>query len=235
MGVRRLVALAAGLALLGTSLSTIRAEEAGKAEWGYEKGFYFKADKFELKVGGRLQFRYTLEDPEDGDSAGSFRIRRAKFFGSGYAYHPWIQYKFQFNAVGANNVTGLSTTTAEIDTDGDSVPDTTVITDVSASKSRGFELEDFYVDITKARLASLRVGQYKAPFGQQELTSSGSQQFVDRSLASEAFAPGRDQGLDLFGATESKLFGYDVGIFNGNGRNKEAKALRKRIKKLSRG
>jgi phosphate-selective porin len=80
-------------------------------------------------------------------------------------------------------------------------------------------LEDAYVQYTRNRMAQVWIGQGKAFFGRQELTSSGKQQFVDRSIANSEFAPGRDIGVGLVGVNESKTFEYNVGAYNGNGRN----------------
>jgi len=80
-------------------------------------------------------------------------------------------------------------------------------------------LEDANVTYTRNRLAQVWIGQGKAFFGRQELTSSGKQQFVDRSIASAEFAPGRDIGVGLIGQNESKTFEYNVGVYNGNGLN----------------
>lgn len=65
----------------------------------------------------------------------------------------------------------------------------------------------------------LKAGQFKVPFGRQELTSSGSQQFVDRSAVSNEFAKGRDIGLQLHGLAADKKISWAVGIFNGAGTN----------------
>lgn len=83
-------------------------------------------------------------------------------------------------------------------------------------------LEDAEFRYTRNKMAQLWLGQGKAFFGRQELTSSGKQQFVDRSIASSRFAPGRDQGIGLIGVNENKTFEYNVGIYNGNGSNKSA-------------
>ncbi len=86
-------------------------------------------------------------------------------------------------------------------------------------------LEDAAVnyDLTRGRrLAQIKGGQFKVPFGRQELTSSGSQQFVDRSIVSSEFALGRDQGLQLWGQTPGCSIEWRAGMFNGNGRNKSA-------------
>ncbi len=71
----------------------------------------------------------------------------------------------------------------------------------------------------------LKAGQFKAPFGRQELTSSGNQQFVDRSIASVLFAPARQIGLQIggqfgFGTAVPDMITYAGGIFNGNGINR---------------
>lgn len=82
-------------------------------------------------------------------------------------------------------------------------------------------LEDANVnyDFTKGKKAfQLKAGQFKVPFGRQELTSSGSQQFVDRSAVSNTFARGRDIGVQLWGTPLGGKLDWRVGAFNGNGR-----------------
>lgn len=82
-------------------------------------------------------------------------------------------------------------------------------------------LEDANVsyDFTKGKKAfMLKGGQYKVPFGRQELTSSGSQQFVDRAAVSNTFARGRDIGVQLWGTPNNGMIDWRVGVFNGNGR-----------------
>jgi hypothetical protein len=145
-----------------------------------------KTKDAKIDIGSRVQFRYTHDDPEDGDSKGSFRVRRAKFAVSGTIYEVW---KFKTQAVWS----GGSTT-----------------------------LEDAYIEYTKNPMATIWFGQGKAWFGRQELTSSGSQQFVDRSITSARFAAGRDQGVSLVGKNPAKTFEYGVGVYNGNGRNKSS-------------
>ncbi|MBI2215264.1 MAG: hypothetical protein HYU52_16565 [Acidobacteria bacterium] len=68
----------------------------------------------------------------------------------------------------------------------------------------------------------LKAGQFKVPFGRQELTSSGSQQFVDRSLVSGEFAKGRDAGVQLWGMALNNTIDWRIGAFNGAGRNKSS-------------
>lgn len=75
-------------------------------------------------------------------------------------------------------------------------------------------------DFSKGKKAVMvKAGQFKVPFGRQELTSSGSQQFVDRSAVSGAFARGRDIGIQLWGTPNDGKLDWRIGIFNGNGRS----------------
>lgn len=82
-------------------------------------------------------------------------------------------------------------------------------------------LEDAVInyDLSKGKKSvMLKTGQFKVPFGRQELTSSGSQQFVDRSNVSNTFARGRDIGLQLWGTPNGGKLDWRIGVFNGNGR-----------------
>jgi hypothetical protein len=82
-------------------------------------------------------------------------------------------------------------------------------------------LEDAFLDwdVTERGRLRVKLGQFKAPFGRQELTSSGSQQFVDRSIVSSRFAEGRDIGLTLHGQSGGGTLSWAAGVFNGSGRN----------------
>jgi phosphate-selective porin OprO/OprP len=65
-----------------------------------------------------------------------------------------------------------------------------------------------------------RVGQWKVPFGRDELTSSSALQFVDRSIVNDQFSLGRDRGVALMGGFGPQYnFSYSAGVFNGDGRN----------------
>jgi phosphate-selective porin OprO/OprP len=75
-------------------------------------------------------------------------------------------------------------------------------------------------DISKKKTFQIKIGQYKVPFGRQELTSSGNQQFVDRSIVSAEFNRQRDVGVSVQGLLANQKIDYRLGIFNGNQRNK---------------
>jgi len=162
-------------------------------------------DSFYLELSNRVQIRYTHELPDDtvklpgtenpGDARGSFRIRRAKLKFEGWFYHPWLSYEVQTNWPGIS------------------------------SSNLGNYLEDANLnwDLTKGKKRFMvKLGQYKVPFGLQELTSSGSQQFVDRSLVSNSFFRGRDTGVSVWGVLGNNKLEYRAGLFNGGGLTRPA-------------
>lgn len=154
-----------------------------------------------LELSNRIQTRYTQEFPDDtiklpgtaeaGDSKGSFRIRRAKMKLEGWFWKPNnFSYELQVNWP-----------------------------DVSGSNPAQF-LEDANIAWDPAGKGKFRVvfGQFKAPFGRQELTSSGNQSFVDRALVSNNYSPARQTGVAVSGTVWGNRLEYRAGIFNGNGR-----------------
>lgn len=81
------------------------------------------------------------------------------------------------------------------------------------------KIKDAYLDVGKD-VASVRGGQFKVPFGLQELVPDWGQQFAERSIANVAFAPSRDVGAMLFGTAKAKKLGYSAGVFNGAGESR---------------
>ncbi|MPY86368.1 MAG: hypothetical protein GEU99_00425 [Luteitalea sp.] len=152
-----------------------------------------------LTIGARMQFRWTVDDRDqfDGDTTGSgvdradgarseFDVPRMRVTLGGGAFRPWMRYYFQFD---------FSRTSGEGD---------------SKIKDAIFEIRP------TGQSYRILAGQFKAPFGLQQLVSSGRQQFVDRAVTDAKFTPGRDMGVMLSG-TVAKKIGYEVGAFNGSG------------------
>ena len=74
--------------------------------------------------------------------------------------------------------------------------------------------------------AQVKVGQWKAPFGLEQLTPDPSLFIIERSLPTGAITPERQIGVQLWGKPftniwpdQKDLLTYYAGIFNGNGRN----------------
>ncbi len=72
-----------------------------------------------------------------------------------------------------------------------------------------------YYDVSRA--LRLRVGQFKAPFSREFLTSAASIDFVNRAQGVTALAPGRQLGMSVTAANTSGTAGVSAGLFNGNG------------------
>lgn len=84
----------------------------------------------------------------------------------------------------------------------------------------GADLRDMYFTAAYDNNIMPRVGQWKVPFGRDELNSSSALQFVDRSIVNEQFGLGRDRGAALMGGFGPNYnFSYSGGVFNGDGRN----------------
>ncbi len=153
-----------------------------------------------LTIGARAQFRWTVDDREefDGDTVGAgggseddllsqFDLTRLRLSLSGGVYRPWFRYLFQFE---------FSRTGGE-----------------GASKIKDAVLE-FRLADGRHRILT---GQFKAPFGLQQMNSSGRLQFVDRAITDLKFAPGREMGVMVSSTAAARRIGYDAGIFNGSG------------------
>jgi phosphate-selective porin OprO and OprP len=171
------------------------------------KGFVtFKSGDNSLTLGAWGQFRATIDDKDeyDNDTAGSglgkadgtsvsFAVIKLRPYMQGTVFKPWLKYKFEFE------VGPLQTDATH---------------DVNSAR-----ITDAYVEFAKLPAAVLRAGQFKVPFGLQELTADYRQEFVDRSIVNAKFAPSRDIGLMVYGGAWEKKFGYQVGLFNGSGQN----------------
>jgi phosphate-selective porin len=174
-----------------------------KIEWRDGKT-RITTDKAYMEISNRVQVRWTQEMPDKtvtlpgtaaaGDSKGSFRIRRAKFKLEGWFYKPELEYELQLNW-----------------------PDVT-----GTPASRFLEDANLDWDISKKKTFRVRFGQFKAPYGRQQLTSSGAQQFVDRAQTDERYNPGRETGLALWGTLGSNKLDWRVMVSNGNGRSQSS-------------
>lgn len=151
----------------------------------------FKGKNFELKLSNRIQLRFTSEDLDSNSATAGPERESFRVRRAKTKFEGWAYTKDLTYEIQLN------------------WPDT------------ANPLEDLNVnyDFTKGKKAfMLKAGQYKVALGRQELTSSGSQQFVDRSNVSTAFARGRDIGVQLWGTPNDGKIDWRIGVANGNGR-----------------
>jgi phosphate-selective porin len=81
-------------------------------------------------------------------------------------------------------------------------------------------LRDMNLDITQFSQMSLRLGRAKVIYNDERVTSSGNQQFVNRSIVNDIFTVDRQQGAQLYGRLFPKDwydFSYALGVFSGQG------------------
>jgi phosphate-selective porin OprO/OprP len=90
----------------------------------------------------------------------------------------------------------------------------------------GFSATDIFINWHEFPEANVKVGQWKAPFGLEQLTSATTLFIIERSLVTGAITPQRQVGAQIWGKPftnlwpeERDLLTYYAGIFNGNGRN----------------
>jgi phosphate-selective porin len=99
-------------------------------------------------------------------------------------------------------------------------------TTVTNSNRVEFSATDIFVNWHHYPEANIKVGQYKAPFGLENLTPDTQILTIERSLPTGALTPERQIGVMLWGKPltsmwpdQKDLVTYYAGVFNGNGRN----------------
>ncbi len=95
-----------------------------------------------------------------------------------------------------------------------------------SSSRTAFEATDIFVNWHQFPEAQVKIGQWKAPFGLEQLTPDTTLYIIERSLPTGALTPERQIGVQLWGKPfahiwpeQKDLLTYYGGIFNGNGRN----------------
>jgi phosphate-selective porin OprO/OprP len=94
------------------------------------------------------------------------------------------------------------------------------------SSRTAFSGTDIFANWHRFPEAQIKIGQWKAPFGLEQLTPDTTLYLIERSLPTGAITPDRQIGVQLWGKPfasiwpeQKDLVTYYAGIFNGNGRN----------------
>jgi len=89
-----------------------------------------------------------------------------------------------------------------------------------------FSGTDIFINWHQFAEANVKAGQWKAPFGLEQLTPDPTLIIIERSLPTGAITPERQIGVQVWGKpftniwpAQKDLLTYYAGIFNGNGRN----------------
>src|ERR1051325_1484256 len=94
------------------------------------------------------------------------------------------------------------------------------------SNRTAFSATDIFVNWHRYPEAQIKVGQWKAPFGLEQITPDTQLFVIERGLPTGAITPERQIGIQWWGKPftnlwpdEKDLLTYYFGVFNGNGRN----------------
>ena len=162
------------------------------------KGFVFQTGdgRFETDIGGRVQVRYTLTDVDNDFTNPPAGVEDSQSIDIPRARF-WAQGRIYY-------------------------PGLTYMLQFDVTGGGGDVLRDGYLDYLAIPELGIRGGQFKVPYARQEMTSSGRQQFVDRSIATNAMRLERQPGAILYGTFLEQRLEYYTGVFNGTGRNKSS-------------
>lgn len=85
----------------------------------------------------------------------------------------------------------------------------------------GTRMLDSRITVQKWEWLKIRFGQWKTEFGRERVSSSGRQEFVERSIVNRQFTADRQKGVMLMGRVAKGTRAdsqYYAGVFTGNGR-----------------
>lgn len=184
------------------SVSTAGAQSAGPpptsgtTDAGVGRGVTVRSPdgQASLNLRVRVQVRGTVTDgASDDDATTEIAIRRMRVVLQGNALGPALTYYVQLSFANLDNEADLR-----------------------------LPLRDAYVTWNPGGGVNLRVGQMKVPFSRQRVVSSSALQMVDRSVVVSELNLDRDVGVQMFSRSiaGSNRFGYAVGVFGGEGRNR---------------
>lgn len=194
--------------------------QSTSATAGWDNGFFIASadNRFRLEVGGLVQARWiwselggTFQAPsrlvrqvnydEVGTKTG-FDLNNIELWAQGHIISPDIQYM----------VKGLVAQSQDVgfQASGNNATPSPQPTFISGSTSGGLQLLDAWVRVNLTDDWSIRVGQFRAPFGREFLILEQYQIAVDRSLVSIHYGLGYTQGIELEWLTNEARWRFSV-------------------------
>jgi len=153
-----------------------------------------KTDNAELDIGGMVQllgFAQHLDDPYKDDNRVYLFMNRARLRLSGH--YDSVSFYTEMGLGGEDSVvaqTGVSLSLLDF---------------------------AFNIPLGYSHTTYLKVGQFKVPYGREQLTYEGNFQFADRSINNLGFVVGRDVGAAV--VSHPGWFTLIGGVFTGGGRD----------------
>jgi phosphate-selective porin OprO/OprP len=156
------------------------------------KGFTFTSadEKFQLSLGGRMQFRYTFMDKDSGSDTSQFNAQRIRLIAQGYAYSKDFTYKMEI--------------------------DPRVLADSAGTNSRG-GLLDCFINYKVMDELQFLVGQTKVKYGYSMIQADAALMFVDRAPNYTSMVPGYEIGAYAYGKLFNGFADYAISATNGDG------------------
>jgi len=146
-----------------------------------------------LAIGGLLQVQFDGGDKGDSRFANDFDrfyLRRARLNASG-RFLEEFDFRLEMDLAGSlSNTTGLRA-----------------------------QMTDGYITWNRYPEANVRVGQFKTPFGFEQLYGDPRLLTIERTLVNDRLTLNRQLGAQVGGDFFEKRLGYAIGSFNGNGVN----------------
>ena len=158
-----------------------------------------------LALGGFLQLNYLNGTAPDTRATGPFNtflIRRARINFTG-SFTENVSFKLESD-FGNNSL--------------------------AAKTGAAGQATDTYVSWTRFPTASVRLGQFKTPFGYEQLTTDTKLYAIERSLSNDLLTLGRQIGTMVYGDLAGKRVSYSLAVFNGTGTNTGSNDNQKMLK-----
>lgn len=166
---------------------------ASKLYWNQGTRVEFPDNGFTTSIATMLQTRYAFTDRDEDaglKNTSSFDVNRARLIVSGTALNREFSYM--------------------LSTDFISAPDS------DANFNQSPSVRDAYIDWKPCNDdMGIRMGAFKTAVSRQFNTDQQTMQFADRSVASEYFTLGRQNGVMAFGSLADGMITGSAGIFNG--------------------
>ena len=185
---------------LETTVQSLQKENADlRKELGWEAGKPLVVAKpagkeKKLTIGGYLQLQGEFGDAPDARYTGindRFLARRARLTAAGSFLE---DFDFKLAAEFGNNA-------------------------ISGKTGYSGQITDVFINWNKYSFANVKLGQFKTPFGYEQLISDTKILTIERSLPNDRLTANRQLGLGVAGDFLNKRLGYSGGLFNGNNVN----------------
>lgn len=161
---------------------------------------------------GRVEADYRQYLGDAALGADTFDVRRAYLAVEGRFYDD-IDFRVRMNFADSVGPTALVCTAVGANSSG--APACTSTASVATTSTT--HLDEAWFNLGWWKPAQIRIGQFKMPFGLEQMTSDIFTDFQERSMA-DALVPGKERGIMLHGSP-FKGASYGLAYSNGQGRN----------------